>query len=162
MIKCSICSYQCDNWYVSNWRLACHINFSLGRCPLELAQRPSSVALALHLAGSSTPLGVTILFIMTHFNVHVANVGFRPSTQSQESNKKLMSMLVFMSMLMFMSMSMFMFMLAMSGHMLDFNLWPKASSHKKNYVDVVFGFHVPMATAKKTCWCSYSWCILKK
>ena len=24
MIKCSICSYQCDNWYVSNWRLACH------------------------------------------------------------------------------------------------------------------------------------------
>ena len=28
MIKCSICSYQCDNWYVSNWRLACHIDFS--------------------------------------------------------------------------------------------------------------------------------------
>ena len=24
MIKCSICSYQCDNWYVSNWRLASH------------------------------------------------------------------------------------------------------------------------------------------
>ena len=21
MIKCSICTYQCDNWYVSNWRL---------------------------------------------------------------------------------------------------------------------------------------------
>jgi len=20
MIKCSICSYQCDNWYISNWR----------------------------------------------------------------------------------------------------------------------------------------------
>jgi len=31
MIKCSICSYQCDNWYVSNWRLACHIYFSVGR-----------------------------------------------------------------------------------------------------------------------------------
>ena len=27
MIKCSICSYQCDNWYVSNWRLACHSIF---------------------------------------------------------------------------------------------------------------------------------------
>ena len=27
MIKCSICSYQCDNWYVFNWRLACHNNF---------------------------------------------------------------------------------------------------------------------------------------
>ena len=24
----SICSYQCDNWYVSNWRLACHISFA--------------------------------------------------------------------------------------------------------------------------------------
>lgn len=59
MIKCSICSYQCDNWYVSNWRLACHINFSLGRCPLELAQGPSRVALAWHIAGSSTPFGVT-------------------------------------------------------------------------------------------------------
>ena len=45
MIKCSICSYQCDNWYVSNWRLACHINLSLGRCPVELAQGPSCVAL---------------------------------------------------------------------------------------------------------------------
>jgi len=59
MIKCSICSYQCDNWYVSNWRLACHINFSLGRCPLELAQGPSRVALAWHKAGGSTPFGVT-------------------------------------------------------------------------------------------------------
>ena len=27
---CCICSYQCDNWYVSNWRLACHINFCWG------------------------------------------------------------------------------------------------------------------------------------
>ena len=30
MIKCSICSYQCDNWYVSNWRLSCHIYFCWG------------------------------------------------------------------------------------------------------------------------------------
>ena len=59
MIKCSICSYQCDNWYVSNWRLACHIYFSLGRWSLELAQSPSRVALAWHLAGRSTPFGVT-------------------------------------------------------------------------------------------------------
>ena len=59
MIKCSICSYQCDNWYVSNWRLACHIYFSLGRSPLELAQGLSRVALALHIAGRSTPFGVT-------------------------------------------------------------------------------------------------------
>ena len=59
MVKCSICSYQCDNWYVSNWRLACHINFCLGRCSLELAQRPSRVALAWHLARRSTPFGVT-------------------------------------------------------------------------------------------------------
>ena len=65
MIKCSICSYQCDNWYVSNWRLACHINFWLGRCPLELAQWPSRVALAWHLARRSTPFGVT----KTHWTV---------------------------------------------------------------------------------------------
>ena len=59
MIKCSICSYQCDNWYVSNWRLACHIYFSLGRCSLELAQGPSGFALASHPARSSTPFWVT-------------------------------------------------------------------------------------------------------
>ena len=60
MIKCSICSYQCDNWYVSNWRLACHINFWLGERSLELAQGPQRVALAWHFARSSTPSGVTI------------------------------------------------------------------------------------------------------
>ena len=60
MIKCSICSYQCDNWYVSNWRLACHIYFSLGKCALELAQGPSRVALAWHIAGGSSPFGVTV------------------------------------------------------------------------------------------------------
>ena len=30
MIKCSICSYECDNCYVSNWRLASHICFCWG------------------------------------------------------------------------------------------------------------------------------------
>ena len=30
---------------VSNWRLACHINLSPGRCPVELAQGPSRVGL---------------------------------------------------------------------------------------------------------------------
>ena len=59
MIKCSICSYQCDIWYVSNWRLACHIYFSKGRCLLELAQKPLHVALALHIAKCSIPSGVT-------------------------------------------------------------------------------------------------------
>ena len=33
--------------------------FRWGRCPLELAQRPSGVALALHLARRSAPLWVT-------------------------------------------------------------------------------------------------------
>ena len=36
MIKCSICSYQCDNWYVSNWRLDCHIYFCWGSIFLSL------------------------------------------------------------------------------------------------------------------------------
>jgi hypothetical protein len=34
--------------------------FLWGRCPLELAQRPSCVALVLHLARRSTPFWVTI------------------------------------------------------------------------------------------------------
>lgn len=29
MIKCRIRSFQWDNWYVSNWRVACHIIFTL-------------------------------------------------------------------------------------------------------------------------------------
>ena len=33
--------------------------FLWGRCPLELAQRPPCVALALHLVRRSTPFGVT-------------------------------------------------------------------------------------------------------
>ena len=40
MIKCSICSYQCDNWYVSNWRLACHIIFVRGGSRLGLPTAP--------------------------------------------------------------------------------------------------------------------------
>ena len=43
----------------SNWRLPCHIHFLLGRCSLELARVLSRVALASHLARSSTPSGVT-------------------------------------------------------------------------------------------------------
>ena len=31
MIKCSICSYQSNNWYASNWRLACHTNWGPSR-----------------------------------------------------------------------------------------------------------------------------------
>lgn len=38
MIKCSICSYQCDNWYASDCWLLCHNNFLWGwRCSV-LAQ----------------------------------------------------------------------------------------------------------------------------
>ena len=83
MIKCSICSYQCDNWYVSNWRLACHIYFSLGKCALELAQGPSRVALAWHIAGGSSPFGVTVgcgksyLWLM-HMNMKL-NCGHKQS-----------------------------------------------------------------------------------
>ena len=40
MIKCSICSYQCDNWYVSNWRLACHLIFNRGGSCLGLPSTP--------------------------------------------------------------------------------------------------------------------------
>ena len=58
MIKCSICSYQCDNWYISNWRFACHIYFSLGRSPHELAQGSSRVALTSHIVSCSSPFWV--------------------------------------------------------------------------------------------------------
>ena len=40
MIKCSIRSYQCDNWYVSNWRLDCHIYFWWGGAFLSLLRSP--------------------------------------------------------------------------------------------------------------------------
>ena len=35
--------------------------FLLGKCSLELARRPSHVALAWHFAGSSIPFGVTVI-----------------------------------------------------------------------------------------------------
>ena len=44
---------------MSQLGLACHNNFSAGRCPLELAQGLSRVALAWHDAGGSAPFGVT-------------------------------------------------------------------------------------------------------
>ena len=59
MIKCSICSYQCDNWYISNWRFDCHINFYQGRFTSELAQVASCVAPVPHTTGCSTPFGET-------------------------------------------------------------------------------------------------------
>ena len=59
MIKCSICSYQCDNWYISNWRFDCHINFCQGGYLLSLLRLTPSVALAPHTAGCSTPFGET-------------------------------------------------------------------------------------------------------
>ena len=37
------------------------MNFSAGRCLLELAQEPACVALTLHNVGSSTPFGVTFV-----------------------------------------------------------------------------------------------------
>jgi hypothetical protein len=55
MIKCSICSYQCDNWYTLNWEFACHAYFSLGGVCLELAQTLSRVALASTSLGAAHP-----------------------------------------------------------------------------------------------------------
>ena len=57
MSRCSICSYQRDNWYVSNWRLACYIFCGGGRCSLEVAQRPLRVALAWQHARVAHPSG---------------------------------------------------------------------------------------------------------
>lgn len=45
------CADQCNNRYVSNWRLACFLHGSSRRPCLELAQAFSCVALAWHLAG---------------------------------------------------------------------------------------------------------------
>ena len=56
---------------MSQLGLACHIYFSPGRCPLELAQGPSRVALAWHNAGSSTPFGVTSR-VGAHAYIHSA------------------------------------------------------------------------------------------
>ena len=59
MIKCSICSYQCENWYVSKLETWLSHLFLMGKCLLELAQVPSCVAPELHLFGCSPPFGVT-------------------------------------------------------------------------------------------------------
>ena len=81
--KCSICSYQCDNWYVSNLRLACHINYCWGECPLELAQRLLSVALAWHKAGRSTPFGVTMYLACPCHD----SLPYRSKEQKRHDNK---------------------------------------------------------------------------
>jgi len=62
MIKCSICSYQCDNWYVSNRKLACHINFSWGCWFVSLLASTSRVALAWHFAKRGAPLSCSCRF----------------------------------------------------------------------------------------------------
>ena len=60
MIKCSICSYQCDNWYVSNWRLACRIYFFWGEISLSLLRssralhRRGTQPVAVHPSGGIT------------------------------------------------------------------------------------------------------------
>ena len=43
--------------------------FVVGRCPRELAQGPSRVALAWHKAGRSTPFGVTLSLFLTDPNI---------------------------------------------------------------------------------------------
>ena len=99
MIKCSICSYQCDNWYVSNWRLACHIYFWLGKCPLELARRPSHVALAWHIAGGSIPFGVTTRWCsdtphcLAHSSLSATHANPSPSLRPSPSLPPLLSLL---------------------------------------------------------------------
>jgi hypothetical protein len=52
------------------------MNFSLGRCLLELAQEPSRVALALHKAGSSTPFWVTMLLLTLNLLLRCVDVSF--------------------------------------------------------------------------------------
>ena len=49
---------------MSQLGLACHNNFSMGRCFLELAPGLSRVALAWHTAGGSAPFGVTLLCVL--------------------------------------------------------------------------------------------------
>ena len=59
MIKCSICSYQCDNWYVSNWRLACHLIFQRGGCIQGLPWAPQVLHWHGTLLWATHPLWVT-------------------------------------------------------------------------------------------------------
>ena len=67
MIKCSICSYQCDNWYAFNRKLACHINFSWGVSPVSLLAAGSRVALAWHFARCGAPFGGHFLKLRESF-----------------------------------------------------------------------------------------------
>ena len=60
------------------------MNFSLGRCCLEFTQALSSVALAWHKAGGSTPLGVTIILGLTK---PICNIG-RWSNAKHENHKQ--------------------------------------------------------------------------
>ena len=63
-ILCLLAMTKCSSYLllamwqliVSNWRLACHINLTLGRCPVELAQGPSRVALVKGFAFLEKPL----------------------------------------------------------------------------------------------------------
>lgn len=50
MIKCSICSYQCDNWYTLDWGSFSHLYFSRGVCRVQLAGPHTQ-----HRASSSQP-----------------------------------------------------------------------------------------------------------
>jgi hypothetical protein len=58
MIKCSICSYQCDNWYDSNMSLWLSHYFSWGSAFLSLLRGLQMLPCALHKARSSSPFGV--------------------------------------------------------------------------------------------------------
>ena len=58
MIKCSICSYQCDNWYDSNMSLWLSHYFSWGSAYLSLLRGLQMLPCALHKARSSSPFGV--------------------------------------------------------------------------------------------------------
>merc|ERR1712118_260312 len=60
MIKCSICSYQCDNWHVSNRKLACHVNFCWGCWFVSLLASTSRVALAWHFAKRGAPFSLYV------------------------------------------------------------------------------------------------------
>ena len=48
-IKCSICSYQCENWYLPYLGSFFHINFFWGRSSGSLAYLSSRVAMCIAL-----------------------------------------------------------------------------------------------------------------
>ena len=61
MIKCSICSYQCDNWYASNWRLSCHIYFCRGSVSMSLLRSLHVLCWHCTKPVAAHPTGVTML-----------------------------------------------------------------------------------------------------